>query len=417
MQNTKKESELTMDSEDFRYQFVLNFLEELDRDADLNAALKDISSPLFPAWFFKFVISFFVSIEVSDDDARTHFINILNRRQQLKGLNNQSLDFRVVAFDYFLNEAKLLINPIFMETEFFEEIYNFSQEDPKTGLYNARLFKESVKREITRAERHNLSLSIILIDLDNFKYINDTWGHLFGDEMLIKFSDVMKENIRGEDVICRFGGDEFAILMPQTGRIGARSMGERMKYRLSQTFRDVEKNGTKVTVTFSAGIATFPYDAKDYESLVRVADEALYRSKFLGKNMIFDKLSSTQYNDFVSGKEKRKFPRIVLHKENQVSVLNGSELMEVRSRILDISRGGVFMQCVANLLPELLSKELKLNLNLPGKDTEIALPLDGLIRRVNYESSRITFFIAMEFAEPLSENEWNVIIERSSIGK
>ncbi len=175
------------------------------------------------------VINFLTGLDVGEDEAREHYFHIIERKFALSEKLQRDIGFRVAALDYFFNCSKLLKNPRFIEIDFFEKILALSKEDTKLGCFNMNYFENVMVNEISRAERYDQKLSIILIDIDDFKSINDTHGHLFGDKILERFVHVIRSNLRGEDVLARYGGDEFIILLPQTGRVGARTMADRIQ--------------------------------------------------------------------------------------------------------------------------------------------------------------------------------------------
>jgi diguanylate cyclase (GGDEF)-like protein len=156
--------------------------------------------------------------------------------------------------------------------------------DSLTGLFNRRYFEERFFEELQRSNRHNISFSLAMIDIDDFKLFNDTEGHLAGDEILKCISNIAKDSLRVIDVIARFGGEEFAVIMPQTEKDEARLVAERIRKSIKGQLPCTWKRFPKNNITISVGIATFPYDGKDRKELIRNADKALYRAKMEGKN-------------------------------------------------------------------------------------------------------------------------------------
>jgi diguanylate cyclase (GGDEF)-like protein len=156
--------------------------------------------------------------------------------------------------------------------------------DGLTELANRREFEESLANEISRAERFGGNLALILADLDNFKQVNDRFGHQAGDEVLRSFADILRETVRDIDVAARYGGEEFAILLPQTDIGGAEALAERLREAV-ESRPMAEALDSPVTVTSSFGVASFP-EAGTGPSLFAAADEALYRAKRAGKNCV-----------------------------------------------------------------------------------------------------------------------------------
>lgn len=158
--------------------------------------------------------------------------------------------------------------------------------DEKTRLFNFRYFKSQLLTEIARAKRFNEPLSLIMLDIDKFKHYNDTNGHLLGDEVLIKVARLMKQECRETDIPSRFGGEEFAALLPRTDSEEAANVAERIRHVIEEAVFVNEEKQPGGKLTASLGVATFPDDASDSESLINCADEALYEAKARGRNLV-----------------------------------------------------------------------------------------------------------------------------------
>jgi diguanylate cyclase (GGDEF)-like protein len=160
-----------------------------------------------------------------------------------------------------------------------------SVTDDLTQLYNSRYLSQALRRETKRASRSGRPLSLLFIDLDGFKSINDQHGHLAGSRALVEAAIVIRTSARETDMIARFGGDEFAVVLPDTGSDGAVMVGERIRERIAaHRFLAAEGFGTQLTA--SVGVATLPDVATSAEGLIRAADQAMYRVKDRGKNGI-----------------------------------------------------------------------------------------------------------------------------------
>ncbi|HAI21492.1 MAG TPA: hypothetical protein DCM14_06335 [Clostridiales bacterium UBA8153] len=154
--------------------------------------------------------------------------------------------------------------------------------DHTTGLLNRRAFVRHLDAEVARAQRHHRSFALVLMDIDNFKRYNDRYGHLTGDMVLRTFSHIARGVVRTSDLVARWGGEEFALILPETGHAGAIAVAQRVRQRLAA---ETLPNGSP-GVTLSGGVACFPEDADDSEGLVSAADSALYRAKASGNEIV-----------------------------------------------------------------------------------------------------------------------------------
>ncbi len=158
--------------------------------------------------------------------------------------------------------------------------------DEKTKLFNFRHFKSELQAEIARAKRFGESVSLIMIDADRFKHYNDTNGHMLGDEALIKMAKLMKSLCRETDKPARFGGEEFAILLPRTGKKEAVILAERIRKAIEDAVFVNQEKQPGGNFTASLGVATYPDDCVDAETLISAADKALYTAKEKGRNRV-----------------------------------------------------------------------------------------------------------------------------------
>jgi diguanylate cyclase (GGDEF)-like protein len=164
-----------------------------------------------------------------------------------------------------------------------EKIVNLADTDDLTGIWNKRYFRRQLPQEIERARTFHLSLSLLLFDIDEFKQINDGFGHVIGDVVLSELCGVVRETLRPPDIIARFGGDEFAVILPHTDRSGACSVAERILNKVSALTIPTDEEGA-IRCSISIGVAEYARDAETAHDLIRRADERLYESKRQGKN-------------------------------------------------------------------------------------------------------------------------------------
>ncbi len=158
--------------------------------------------------------------------------------------------------------------------------------DGLTELYNYRYFKEQLIQEVTRAKRHNTSVSIAMIDIDYFKNYNDTHGHPAGDLVLKTIAELLHNNIRKIDIAARYGGEEFALILAETDKQAAAFVANKIKILIERQKFDYEETQPNGKLTISMGIATFPNDGMTPDELVKIADQRLYCAKKAGRNRV-----------------------------------------------------------------------------------------------------------------------------------
>lgn len=167
----------------------------------------------------------------------------------------------------------------------FELLEDEFKRDGLSGLFNRRFFDENLARELKRAERLSHSLNLVLIDIDHFKSVNDTYGHQVGDDAIVALAEAMQKSFRSADILCRYGGEEFAVIMPDASIEAA----YRVTQRLQEDYTAVcTERGLPVasTISFTAGIANYPSDGETVSELIRRADRRLYKGKDGGRNQV-----------------------------------------------------------------------------------------------------------------------------------
>lgn len=178
-----------------------------------------------------------------------------------------------------------LVVKYFIKSRDFEQQYKLATTDGLTELYNHRYFQEQMKRQIDNSKRYETEFSMIILDIDFFKKFNDTFGHQAGDAVLRQVAQTLKKNVRATDIVCRYGGEEMSIILPNTGRDVAYSTAEKICQRVSD--RKFKLGGDKETsVTISLGVSTFPYDGNESAALIEAADKRLYNAKNNGRNQV-----------------------------------------------------------------------------------------------------------------------------------
>lgn len=172
-----------------------------------------------------------------------------------------------------------------LEVSFQEQLYDAALRDGLTKAFNRRHFLEQLQSELAFAQRHKTPLALIMLDIDFFKKVNDTYGHLAGDAVLVRFAKIIGGTLRAEDVLARYGGEEFGVICRGTALDQAVVLAERLRLLVEQT--DFTFGGQKIPVTSSMGVAAFPeHPADTPAALIAAADEALYAAKHGGRNRV-----------------------------------------------------------------------------------------------------------------------------------
>ena len=234
-------------------------------------------------------------VEESDADAhRDSFSRCLRGRELIR-----SQDGAVVAVDGRRTRVQVsmsplpwdglpviyvLINDVTILKESEERLRHLSITDPLTNTFNRRHFFDIAEREIASARRHGRPTSLLAIDIDHFKRINDTFGHAVGDEALKAFTEACQGQLRASDLLGRMGGEEFAVLLPETDTVAARMVAERIRRRMAELV--VPAGSEEVRFTVSIGISSCRAGERSVDALLSCADEALYLAKDAGRNRV-----------------------------------------------------------------------------------------------------------------------------------
>ncbi len=201
-------------------------------------------------------------------------------------VNNNKVNKRLLK-----NEDKILMGNTILqflhrdrvEISYQDKIYSRATTDDLTGLHNRQHFLEELEKELYRARRYQRELSILMIDIDHFKDINDTYGHAVGDKVLKELGKILIKKLRKHDIACRYGGEEFVVALPETASNEAHFVAEKLrKYIESYKFSDNDE----MKVMVSIGVASFTKKINSVDTLIIHADQALYRSKAAGRNMV-----------------------------------------------------------------------------------------------------------------------------------
>ncbi|MBI4577289.1 MAG: GGDEF domain-containing protein [Planctomycetes bacterium] len=265
------------------------------------------------------------------DEAQRHWSAITDHQRAISATVGRDVGLRVAMLDYFININRRVQNPKIIEIAIFEETVRSAHTDGLTGLYNRRYFDEILHREVQRCRRYGQPLSVLILDLDDFKQLNDACGHPAGDAALALVGRVLGETTRDVDVACRYGGEEFAVILPETAGSRAHRLDARVRARLAEVAAGLPR-----PLSYSGGIASFPEDADGPDDLLARADTALYRAKADGKGITYLYFA-----------ERRRYVRVPAE-----AVVRYRKLGEGRPRgrhrrssARNLSLGGVLFQC------------------------------------------------------------------------
>jgi diguanylate cyclase (GGDEF)-like protein len=200
---------------------------------------------------------------------------IITRRRQLSEALHRTVSLKTALMDVF-STAGLLRVPVLIEYDELKKLNLNAVTDSLTELYNRRVFNEFFERELNRAKRYNQPLGLVMMDMHRFKEVNDKHGHPRGDEVLRMAAATLKKALRTSDFAFRIGGDEFALVLPQTDAPQSQALSRRIETVFEDTLKSLQLN---VTVGMDYGVANYPQDADNTEELVRIADERLYQRK------------------------------------------------------------------------------------------------------------------------------------------
>ncbi len=246
-------------------EYVLELLE--DTLAQLEPALQGT--------FLQKLLQRLAGVDVSETESLNHWQEVLRRRSEMAERLGRPVSLKTAATDYF-GSVQLLQKSILLDYGELKQLRHNAATDALTGLYNRRLFDEYLTKELNRSRRYAYPLALLLFDLRNFKQANDTYGHAVGDEVLRSLARAFVETIRGSDYPCRIGGDEFALLLPQSEKSSAFALAQRITEKFELYAQALAPN---VGLGLDYGVTSFPDDGESATTLYEAADRQLYAHK------------------------------------------------------------------------------------------------------------------------------------------
>jgi len=333
-----------------------------------------------------------LDMEAAEATESWHKIN--EHRRFMGERIGRKVDIRTAICDFFCTVNSRLKNPKVVEIHVFEKTFKTSRYDALTGLFNRLAFEDEIARELSRAKRYDLDLSLLFFDLDNFKQVNDTHGHQAGDLILKCVATALLNGKRTEDTAVRYGGEELVLILPKTEKYNALLVGDRIR----QEVRDlgIEFEGTPIPITVSGGLASYPIDAGDAYHLIKKADEALYRAKQEGKNRVI--LFTTN---------KRRYKRLKITVPLKLKFVGVGEIPTVEIKSKDFSLRGILFEYH---LPIDLGTRIQLMISIDSEKKP--LQVTGTVVRVEaftpekYDIGVSISFIDLEYSSRETMSKW-----------
>ncbi len=337
----------------------------------------------------------FASLYFDKNESSKYWDSIIEHRAIISERLKRDVGIRVAILDYFSNIETRFKNPKIVEMELFEKILKASKEDAKTGLYNSKYFFEILKNEINKAKRNDFPLSILFLDIDNFKEYNDKHGHAAGDQLLLHIAEVIKQLIRGEDVAARFGGDEFVIMLTYNKKDDAYVVANRILKEVKKQPLSFDKGLKYYNGSLSIGISSYPVDTETPDELMKKADIALYNAKKDSKNKIFCYKDETKKEKI--SKNRRRIVRYDINGNEVYFYLKNSK-DKYRAYIKNISEEGLLIK-IPYIIPLLQGTLLEIEVKNKKK---VAFHLAGEILYAKRHNSG--YLAAIKFDDSMKDS-------------
>ncbi len=314
---------------------------------------------------YSILLNVLTQLDFNDREAKNLWLEILDHRQRMVVTMNRPVNLATAVCDYMVEIKKSMHSPKVVEMKIFEEASQASQSDFLTGLYNRAYFDKALNIEIARAQRMKKDCSLVFFDLDDFKKVNDSFGHPAGDLVLKSVAELIFREKRLTDIAVRYGGEEIVLLLPDTSKASAMNLATRIRQKVERS--QLVHQGRLIKQTMSGGVASFPLDTDVPEELIECADRALYRAKHKGKNKIC--LFSSDMRKSI----RMDFDEPVEVRQLGVKVLSPPNLAQSK----DLSLSGILFECVT-----LLEVGTPIQIQIPLASKENPLIVLGRVIRV-----------------------------------
>lgn len=309
---------------------ILSYILETENDETFTKKVNELHASQGTA-VYRTLFKLIAGIDLPQKICEEHWQCAMKHRLEMIRLLGRNIDITTALSDYLQTSTKYLDHPRLIETSFYENIVHETIHDKLTGLFNRPYFDVAYKQQIALAKRYKDDFTILFLDIDNFKDINDTYGHAAGDEALRQLGEIINLQKRDSDVAARYGGEEFVLLLTHTDNVSGYIFAERLRQSIENL--KFYHHDQCISLTISGGIASFPFNSQNPEQLLQMADSAVYLSKGAGKNRI---------SHFK--KEKRRYLRVKIHKPILAKELDFNDSLAFSGTSKDICVGGILFE-------------------------------------------------------------------------
>lgn len=330
---------------------------------------------------FQVTFHILAGLELSLESGAELWREVVDHRRTMSEALGRKIDLIPALSDLLSFSDHPLLNPRLIEEESYAKVIMETTHDGLTSLFNRNYFDEVLEQTVLAAKRYHTDLSLLFLDIDDFKEINDTYGHAFGDEILQQVATIINRETRDSDIAARFGGEEFVVLMPHTENMNAFFLAERIRKEIENHFLE-EKTGI-FGITISGGLASYPQNCENAAELLRRADSALYLAKGSGKNCI------SAYKV-----EKRRYLRVTYKERVQVKELGFDPSPVFSATSKDICIGGILFE---NNEP--LPIGARIQVNLPIEGSKPVLLIGTVVRVEAFGDKRFDIGMTLSFKE------------------
>ncbi len=327
------------------------------------------------------VFKLLAGIDIPLEKCLVHWEKAQHHRQKISELLGRNVDITTALCDYLQTTTRYLSHPRLIEAIHYENVVHETIHDKLTGLFNRPYFNEAYSLQVSLAKRYNDDFAMLFLDLDDFKEINDTYGHLAGDEALRQVAAVINRVKRDSDIAARYGGEEFVLLLTHTDNVSAFIFAERLRQQVEKLEIPYQNQILKLTV--SGGIASYPFNSQDPGQLLRMADSAVYLAKGAGKNMI------CHFKE-----EKRRYLRVKIHQPVLAKELDFHNSTTFNGISKDICIGGILFE---NDVPLPLGALIKVK--VPVADDVPVILIGTVVRVEAFANGRYDIGMTTSFKE------------------